>query len=274
MAAVRREFIREHTGADVSRLGEYSMDPATLPGTIENFTGVAHVPVGVAGPIRINGESARGDFYVPFATTEGSLVASYNRGMRLLTECGGVTTTVVEEYMQRAPVFVLPSALEARRFGEWVDKHYSFIREAAESTTRTGKLAHIGQYQVGPLRYLRFNYSTGDAAAWNMASKATAAACDWIAHNYPGTMHYFLSGNIGTDRKHSYINMLLTRGKRVVAEATISRQTLNAVMGVDVMQLSALRTIHPVADCGHRRRRNGFADATAMSRNDGLLWEG
>jgi hydroxymethylglutaryl-CoA reductase len=95
MAGKRREMIREQTGANLSHVAQYSFDPAILPGNIENFIGVAQVPIGVAGPIRINGEHAKGDFYIPLATTEGSLVASYNRGMRLLTESGGVKTTVV-----------------------------------------------------------------------------------------------------------------------------------------------------------------------------------
>ena len=244
MAATRREFVREQTGAELSHVGAYSFDPSILPGNIENFAGVAQVPIGIAGPIRVNGEHARGDFYIPLATTEGTLVASYNRGMRLLTECGGVTATVIEEYMQRAPVFSMRTALEAREFGHWIDENYESIRQAAEATTRTGKLAYIGQYQVGPLRYLRFNYTTGDAAGQNMASKATAAACDWIKRNYPYPMHCFLTGNIDTDKKHSYINMLLTRGKRVTAEVVISKQLLQAVMGIDVMQLFAIRQIH------------------------------
>ena len=95
-AARRRDFIRERTGADLSHLASYSFDPAILQGNIENFIGVAQVPIGVAGPLRINGEHARGDFFIPLATTEGTLVASYNRGMRLLTACGGVKTTVGE----------------------------------------------------------------------------------------------------------------------------------------------------------------------------------
>jgi len=85
MAALRRDFVQEHTGVDLSHVASYSFDPAFLPGNIENFIGVAQVPMGLAGPIRILGEHAQGDFYVPLSTTEGSLVASYNRGMRLLS---------------------------------------------------------------------------------------------------------------------------------------------------------------------------------------------
>jgi len=243
MAAKRREFVREQTGADLSHVAQYSFDPAILPGNVENFAGVAQVPIGIAGPLRIQGEHARGDFYVPLATTEGTLIASYNRGMRLLTECGGVKTTVVEQYMQRAPVFVLGDAREARQFGHWVDEHFDAIRQKAQSTTRVGKLMHIGQYQVGPLRYLRFNYTTGDAAGQNMTGKATLAACEWIKQNYPAETKYILSGNIDTDKKHSRMNMLLTRGKRVVAEAVVPKDLLKQIMGIDTKYLFWARQI-------------------------------
>src|ERR1700674_2773169 len=123
-ASARREFVQQHTGAHLSHVGQYSFDPATLPGNIENFTGVAQIPIGIAGPLLINGEHARGEFYVPLATTEGTLISSYNRGMRLLTESGGVKTTVVDDAMQRAPVFILGDALRAREFGLWVEEHF------------------------------------------------------------------------------------------------------------------------------------------------------
>ena len=243
MAAKRREFVREQTGADLSHVAQYSFDPAILPGNIENFTGVAQVPIGIAGPLRIQGEHASGNFYIPLATSEGTLVASYNRGMRLLTECGGVKTTVVEQYMQRAPVFVLDDAREAREFGRWVDDHFDLIRQRAEATTRIGKLKHIGQYQVGPLSYLRFNYTTGDAAGQNMTGKATLAACEWIKQNYPAQLKYILSGNIDTDKKHSRINMLQTRGRRVIAEAVIRKDLLKSIMGIDTHDLFWARQI-------------------------------
>jgi len=246
VASQRREFLYEQTGVSLEHVGRFSFDPGVLPGNVENFTGVAQVPIGVAGPLLINGEHAQGDFYVPLATAEGTLVASYNRGMRLLTECGGVRTTVVEEQMQRAPVFMFDDALEAREFGGWVDQHLPEIRAAAEATTRSGRLTYIGQYQVGPLRYLRVNFTTGDAAGQNMTAKATHAACEWIKANYPGTANYALTGAIDTDKKHSNINMLLTRGKRVVAEAVIKNDTLERLMGVDTQMLYDYRQVHMV----------------------------
>jgi hydroxymethylglutaryl-CoA reductase (NADPH) len=246
MAAQRRKFLREQTGASLEHVARFSLDPGALPGNLENFFGVAQVPLGVAGPLRINGEHARGDFYVPLATTEGTLVASHNRGMRLLSECGGVRTTVVDDHMQRAPVFIFDDAFEAREFGEWVDQREDEIRAAAEATTRSGKLTYIGQYQVGPLRYLRVNFTTGDAAGQNMTAKATLAACEWIKANYPGGAEYALTGAIDTDKKHSHVNMLLTRGKRVVAEAVIKNDVLQRLMGVDTRTVYDYRQVHMV----------------------------
>jgi len=246
MAAERREFLREQTGVSLEHVGRFSIDPGLLPGNVENFSGVAQVPIGVAGPLRINGEHARGDFYVPLATTEGTLVASYNRGMRVLRECGGVKTTVVEDNMQRAPVFMFKDALAAREFGDWVDRHQAEIKAVAEATTRSGKLTYIGQYHVGPLLYLRVNFTTGDAAGQNMTAKATHAACEWIRANYPGGADYELTGAIDTDKKHSHINMLLTRGKRVVAEAVIKNDVLKRLMGVDTRTLYDYRQVHMV----------------------------
>ena len=265
MARARRDFARERTGADLEHVGHYSLDPGTLPGNVENFLGVAQVPIGLAGPLRIRGEHARGEFYVPLATTEGTLVASYNRGMRLLSESGGVRTAVVEEHMQRAPVFILDDALAAREFGRWVDEHCDEIRAAAESTTRTGRLTYIGQYQIGPLRFLRLNYTTGDAAGQNLTGKATLAACLWIKDNHPSHPEFMLSGNIDTDKKHSRINMLLTRGRRVVAEAVVKRDALRELMGVDTRELFRARQIQAAGSFLVGSANNGAHAANGLT---------
>jgi len=223
--------------------GKMSADTRLKFATVQtgaNFFGVAQV---LAGPLLFNGEHARGHFYVPLATTEGTLVASYSRAMRLLSECGGVKTTVVEQYMQRSPVFIWDDALQARDFGKWVEDHFAEIKAAAETTTRSGKLINIYQYSVGPLRHLRFNYTTGDAAGQNMTGKATFAACEWIKKNHPGGARYILSGNMDTDKKHSRINMLVTRGKRVVAEAIVKKDILKSLMRVDTRDLFYSRQI-------------------------------
>ncbi len=241
MAATRREFVQEQTGTRLHHAGHYSLDPATLPGNIENFLGVAQVPVGLAGPLLIDGEHASGDFYIPMATTEGTLVASYNRGMRLLSAAGGVRTTLVDDRMQRAPVFVLADARAGRAFGEWIEAHMAQIRAAAEASTSHGRLLDIEQYAVGPLRYLRCNFATGDAAGQNMVGRATLAACAWIKEHHPDHPSFVLSGAIDTDKKHSAMNLLRGRGKRVVAEATIPAAVLAEQMRVTPQQLFRVR---------------------------------
>jgi len=240
-AQTRRDFVREQIGTSLAHVASYSLDPSTLPGNIENFVGVAQVPIGLAGPLRVNGEHAQGDYYVPMATTEGTLVASYNRGMRLLSEAGGVRATVVDDRMQRAPVFVLDNAVDARDLAGWIDAHEDEIRDAAEATTSVGRLVEIERYAVGPMLYTRFDYTTGDAAGQNMVGKATFAACEWIQRNHPDHPRYVLSGAIDTDKKHSQVNMLRTRGRRVIAEATLPAALLEEQMGVTPQQLFRAR---------------------------------
>lgn len=238
MAKKRRVFLKQKTGAELTHTGQYSIDPAVLPGNVENFIGIVQMPVGLAGPMQVNGEHAKGLFYVPLATTEGTLVASYSRGMRVINECGGVKTTVVEQFMQRAPAFIFADAREAREFGTWVNENFEKIKATAESTTSVGQLKHIHQWSVSRTRYLRFNYTTGDAAGQNMVGKATLAACEWIKSAYHSECEYLLSGNMDTDKKHSHLNMLHSRGKRVIAEVVLKKDVMAKIMKVDTTTLA------------------------------------
>jgi hydroxymethylglutaryl-CoA reductase (NADPH) len=244
MSAQRREFVKSMSGAELQHVGQYSMDPNVFAGNIEHFIGVVQVPIGLAGPIRVNGEHAQGDFFVPLATTEGTLVASYNRGMKLTRMAGGVTVHVIEDKMNRAPVFVFEDAGRARDFGQWIDQNFAKLKELAESTTSVGILVSIEQFSASKVRWLRFNYACGDAAGQNMVTKATREACQWIlAEQGDGLEFFSLAGNLDTDKKHSYINYLHTRGKRVVAEIRIPDQILREVMHTDARTLHAQRKI-------------------------------
>ena len=246
MAQNRRDFIREKTSTSLNHVGHYSINPETTAGNIENFIGVAQVPMGLVGPLLVNGEHASGEFYMPMATSEGTLIASYNRGARLLRESGGAKVTVVDDAMQRAPVFVFEDARQARDFGVWVEENFDQIAAQAETTTRSGKLRNIQQFAAARMRYLRFNYTTGDAAGQNMVGKATFVACEWIMANYPGIKRYMLSGAMDTDKKHSQLNTLHTRGKRVIAEVTIPAALLQKTMNISAEALYKARSINQV----------------------------
>jgi hydroxymethylglutaryl-CoA reductase (NADPH) len=265
-AAARREFAREQTGASLENVGAYSFDPAILSGNVESYIGVAQVPIGLAGPLLVDGEHAQGEFYVPLATAEGTLVASYNRGMRLLYEAGGVRTTVLDDRMQRAPAFIFESAREARAFGEWLRQSFDQIKEAAEATTSAGKLRDIEQYSASRILFTRFNYTTGDAAGQNLTGKATQAACQWIRANYePGMDHYFLESNFATDKKSSQVNMLRTRGKRVVAEATIPGEAIRQLMHAEVDQLWRARLVSNLGGFMSGVNNNGAHSANGIT---------
>jgi hydroxymethylglutaryl-CoA reductase (NADPH) len=255
--AARRDFVATHTGQGLAHVSNYSLDPATLPGNIEHFLGVAQVPIGLAGPLKVNGEHADGEFYVPMATTEGTLVASYNRGMKLCREAGGATTTILDDRMQRAPVFSFSNAREARDFRQWLDVNFEAVAVAAESTTSSGKLLDIQKFAVSKLLYTRFNYSTGDAAGQNMTGKATFAACAWIKQNYPGELHFLLEGQFATDKKTSVVNMLHTRGKRVVAEITIPSALAEKHLNVSTDKLY------------HARMRGQLGSIMSVTNNNG-----
>jgi hydroxymethylglutaryl-CoA reductase (NADPH) len=265
-AAARRAFAEQQTGATLEHVGSYSFEPSRLTGNVEHFIGVAQVPIGLAGPLLVNGEHAQGEFYVPLATAEGTLVASYNRGMRLLHEAGGVTTTIMDDRMQRAPAFLFESARGARAFGEWLGEHFDAIKAAAEATTRSGRLLDIEQYSAGRILYTRFNYSTGDAAGQNLTGKATFAACQWILEHHPGGIeHFFLESNFATDKKSSQVNMLHTRGKRVVAEATIPDHLFRGVMRSNTALMYRARQVSNLGGFMSGVNNNGAHSANGIT---------
>jgi hydroxymethylglutaryl-CoA reductase (NADPH) len=246
MASQRAAFIEAIAGTKLDMVSSYTIDPAVTNGNIENFIGTAQVPIGIAGPLTMVGEHAKGDFYIPMATTEGTLVASYSRGMRVISECGGARTTVVKHSMQRAPVFLFDNALEAREFGKWLNENLNSIRGVVDASTDIPQLTEIEQYIVGNMMYTRFCYTTGDAAGQNMTGKATLYACEWIRANHPLKPRYLLSGNIDTDKKHSAMNMIQTRGKRVIAEFTLKRDVARELLRIETEWLYKYRQIASV----------------------------
>jgi hydroxymethylglutaryl-CoA reductase (NADPH) len=261
----RQAFVKQFTGVELDHLTRFSFDPHTTKGNIENFTGVTQVPVGLAGPLSIHGEHAKGDFLIPLATTEGTLVASYNRGIKVVNLCGGVKVTIVGDAMQRAPVFVFQDARAGREFAAWVRQHFNEVREQAEATSKVAQLIDIDTYLANKFVYLRFNYTTGDAAGQNMVGRATFAACSWIMDNYPGIVHFYLESNFATDKKASQINIMRTRGKRVTAEATIKRDVLIQYMRVEPENLAYHYGVANIGSILSGANNNGLHSANAIT---------
>jgi hydroxymethylglutaryl-CoA reductase (NADPH) len=261
----RQALVEEASGVKLEHVTRYSFDPHMVRGRCEHFTGVAQVPIGFAGPLRINGEHAQGDFLIPLATSEGTLVASYSRGMKALNACGGVKVTVVADAMQRSPVFVFADARAGREFVNWVQANPDPIREKAEAAAPAARLLHIDPYLANKFVYLRFNFSTGDAAGQNMTARAALAACRWILDRYQGIAGFYLESNFGTDKKSSQASMMRTRGKRVTAEATVTREGLVRQFQVTPEQLLHHYGVANVGAFIAGANNNGLHSANAIT---------
>ena len=233
---------------------------------IENFIGTVKVPVGVAGPIRINGLFANGDFYLPLATTEAALVASYSRGAHVISEAGGCAVMVVNEGVSRAPGFAFRDLEEAGRFTVWVLSQQEAIAQAAEATTRHGRLLDMRFAIEGNHVYLIFEFSTGSASGQNMVTIATQAICNYIEDHSPvKPKYFFVEANLSGDKKASALSFLNVRGKKVVAEVTLNAEIVKRLlhttpeMMVNYWRMSALGGVMSGTIGVHGHYANGLA---------------
>lgn len=226
----RRSAIEEISRVSLKSIGSSSLDYSALVGkNAENVIGSIEIPVGVIGPLKVNGKYAKGEFYVPMATTEGALIAGVGRGTKAVSISGGVKASVLKDEMTRGPVFRVESVSDSEEFLEWINENYERIKEAAEATTGHGKLNSIVPFVLGNNVWLRFGYKTGDAMGMNMATIATEAACSYIEENFERAELIAISGNMCSDKKESMVNNLYGRGKSVIAEALVKKEVLESV---------------------------------------------
>ena len=224
---IRREALEEISGTSLEHTGIYSLDAERASyRNCENFIGVAQVPVGVIGPLRLRGEYVDGDVFVPLATTEAALVASTNRGCAAIRESGGATVRVEDVGMTRAPVFRTSGIEQTRRFLAWIREHEDEIRAITDSTSRYLKLLDIRPYAFGSSVFLRFKFDSGDAMGMNMATIACDKVVSELIEPETGVSCIALSGNYCVDKKPAAINFQEGRGKRVFAEVVLEAPVL------------------------------------------------
>ncbi|MCQ8904749.1 MAG: hydroxymethylglutaryl-CoA reductase (NADPH) [Methanothermobacter sp.] len=228
---IRRDFIERTCGVKLEHVSNYSIDMERASRrNIENPIGAVQIPLGVAGPLRVRGEHADGEYYVPLATSEGALVASVNRGCSVITRAGGATVRVTGDSMTRAPVIRTGSVVEALRLREWIYENMDALREEAESTTRHGKLVKIDPVIVaGSYVYPRFVYTTGDSMGMNMVTIATERALELLTRE-TGAHVIALSGNLCTDKKPAAVNLIEGRGKSITAEIMVPGDMVESVL--------------------------------------------
>lgn len=233
-SALRREWLAKRTGSSISS-GVFD-EPEKLQGLIENHVGYVGVPMSIAGPLKIAGSFAKGDFYVPLCTVEGTLSFSMTRGAYLTYLAGGITTRHFKQELSRAPVFIFENVPSAAQFIEWVSAHFSEIKAAAESTTHHGKLLRIDKYPAHNRVILDFVYNTAEAAGQNMVTLGTDKACrrilDQVRHLKP--VRYLVESNFCGDKNPTHRTLLHGRGHHVIASFTVSERLLRKVLRVGV----------------------------------------
>ncbi|WKN44740.1 hydroxymethylglutaryl-CoA reductase [Tunicatimonas pelagia] len=207
------------------------LNQKTFQGHIENFAGLCMLPIGLAGPLCIRGDYANGNFRIPMATTEGALVASYNRGLRAGRKSGGFWAKVIEETVQRCPLLKFTTAQEAFSFIQWLDSQRDTIKLVAESSSRYAVLKNIRTILEGNEVIVCLEYQTGDASGQNMVTLCSQKVCDFIRDYAPTSPQaIYIEGNASGDKKVGIRSLGRTRGKRVIAEITIPKQIISTVL--------------------------------------------
>jgi hydroxymethylglutaryl-CoA reductase (NADPH) len=229
----RRDMITRDLGRSIPFLaGEATLDdPASLRGNIEGYIGMTQVPTGLIGPLRVNGVDAKGDFYVPLATSEGALVASYHRGTQVASRAGGVTSICLTERVQRSPSFKFRSFGECGMFLIWILEHRAELHEIVGRMSSHAKLEEIRPNMDGNQIALVFEYTTGDAAGQNMVTICTDAICRHIVEHIPTKpLAWYVEGNLSGDKKATALSFTSVRGKKVTAECWVPRDLIERML--------------------------------------------
>ena len=227
--AQRRAWVEERTGASLPHVGAFSISTEEMRGNVENPVGVAQIPLGVAGPLRVRGEHADGIFYLPLATTEGALVRSYERGMVALTRSGGAEARIFRDSNRVSPVFHCASVADAHAFSRRIPERFEEVREAAEATTRHGRLLSLHCLPVGRKVIVDLSFFTADAQGMNMIVKAADAACRFIEREI-GAERYLIFSGYGSEKRASGSLLRGGKGKKVVAGAEVPRAVVESVL--------------------------------------------
>lgn len=228
---VRRAIVEQKVSGSIEALPYQHYDWAKVHGQCaENVIGYVPIPVGVAGPLMVDGV----EYHVPLATVEGALVASTTRGCKAITMSGGARTEILSDGITRAPVLQVSSVHEAADLKRFCEENFAEIAAAFNSTSRFARLKDIKTFIAGRLVYVRFRCSSGDAMGMNMVSKGTDKALELITSRFPTVQVLGLSGNVCTDKKPSAINWVEGRGKSVVVEAVITGDVVRDVLKTTV----------------------------------------
>lgn len=234
----RRKFVEKKTkfSFDVIKIYPKKLEEAQFK-NCENMIGAVQVPLGIVGPLVISGQSAKGEYYIPLATTEGALVASVNRGCKAVTKSGGVTVYTENAGMTRGPVFQAKGIKESLRLKEWLNTYFNDIYHLSQKTSSHLKLQSVKTQILGRSVFVRFSFDTCDAMGMNMVTIATDRIVRFIEKE-TGIKCSSLAGNFDIDKKPAWLNFILGRGRQVWAEAILDKKIVKEVLKSNPMKIN------------------------------------
>ncbi len=220
----RRALWLKVAGGPAKHIAGEPVDLGEARGKCENLVGFAQIPLGIAGPMRVDTALGMRDVYVPLATTEGALVASYSRGMRLTSASGGIRSRVLAEGLTQNPILVYASAEEAELAARFALSHFDDMKAMVRRTTKHGALVALRPEPIGRRLVLSLVFTTGDAIGINMAANATEIVSQNLAER-TGAKERYLHGQDVEKRSNSRA-FVEGRGRRAIAEVTVPRAQL------------------------------------------------
>ena len=242
------------------------IEPARLAGSIEGFVGFARVPLGVAGPVRIQGGAAAGEFFIPLATSEGTLVASFQHAFNAINRSGGARALCSCEQVARAPCFEFANLAEAGDFAQWLPSLLPALREAVMATSRYCRLLRLQSAIVGNTVYTVFDFSTGDAAGQNMVTLAAQAVCRQILAQMPvAPRSWLLESMVSGDKRASALPFRSARGRNASAEVLLPAKQIERYWRTDARNMARAwqQAVNGSAQCGTIGLQGNVANALA-----------
>lgn len=241
----RIKWLEKRNSISLNAISSHVIDPKKLRGVVENFIGAVQIPIGLAGPLLINGDYAKGIFHAPLATVEGVVAISTSRGANVINQSGGIRVKVLENQMTRGPVFKFDNVDECCTFISWVKDNFERIKEESEKLSRHGKMTKIEDYIIGNSVHLRLCYTTGDAAGQNMTTIMSDACCMFIRETFEKEtgvkiIFYSIEANLAGDKKFNYLNFHSARGTKVVAEVFLKKEAIERTFKCSVESMSSL----------------------------------
>ena len=257
-AEIRLKVLEKKLNLELENIKSSILNPENCKPNIENMIGSAQVPLGIAGPVKVKGEFAEGDFYLPLSTTEGALVASVNRGCNVINKSGGAETVILKNEQTRSILFKVNSVKESKKFSDWVKNNFDELKKIGEKDEKFLSIKGIEIYVVGLNIWLRIKGDTNDAMGMNMVTIAGKKIADHITQNYDNVTFISETGNLCVDKKPSAMNLINSRGKRVIASANIPKNIIERVLKT---------TPEKLIEMNYRKNLLGSAAAGSLAYN-------